>query len=76
MTAKAFVLVNVDLGAEQDTLNEIKGIPHVTEVHVVYGVYDLVVKVEAETLEELKDTVTDKLRTLERVRSTLTMLVV
>lgn len=69
-------MINADLGAEQDILNEIRSIPHVTEVHVVYGVYDLVVKVEADTLQELKDTVFDRLRSLERVRSTLTMPVV
>lgn len=68
-------MINADLGAEQDILNEIKSIPHVVEVHVVYGVYDLIVKIEAESLDEVKDTVTDRLRTLERVRSTLTMIV-
>ena len=74
--AAAFVLINADLGAEQDVLDEIRSIPSVVEVHVVYGVYDLIVKVEAESLDEVKETVTDRLRTLEKVRSTLTMIVV
>ncbi len=76
LTAKAFVLINADLGAEQDILNQIKSVPNVAEVHVVYGVYDIVVKVEAESLDKVKDTVTHRLRTLEKVRSTLTMIVV
>ena len=74
--AAAFVIINADLGAEQDVLDEIRSIPRVVEVHVVYGVYDLIVKVEAESLDEVKETVTDRLRTLEKVRSTLTMIVV
>ena len=71
--ATAVVFMNADLGVEQDILDEIRSIPHVVEVHVVY---DLIVKIEAESLDEVKETVTDKLRTLEKVRSTLTMIVV
>ncbi|MEM4034011.1 MAG: Lrp/AsnC ligand binding domain-containing protein, partial [Sulfolobales archaeon] len=48
----------------------------VTEVYVVYGVYDLVVKVSASTTEELKDIISSKIRKLPNVRSTLTMIVV
>ena len=76
MIAKAFVLINADLGAEQDMINQIRAIPNVVEVHVVYGVYDIVAKVEAESLEKVKETITDRLRTLEKVISTLTMIVV
>jgi DNA-binding Lrp family transcriptional regulator len=39
-------------------------------------VYDIVVRIEAETLQQLKDTISSKIRTLENVRSTLTMIVV
>ena len=76
MIAKAFVLINADLGAEQDMINQIRAIPNVVEVHVVYGIYDIVAKVEAESLEKVKETITDRLRTLEKVISTLTMIVV
>ena len=76
MIAKAFVLINADLGAEQDMVNQIRSVPNVVEVHVVYGVYDIVAKVEAESLEKVKETITHRLRTLEKVRSTLTMIVV
>ena len=76
MTAKAFVLINADLGSERDVIDRIKSIPNVVEVHVVYGVYDIVAKVEAESLEKVKETITHSLRTLEKVRSTLTMIVV
>lgn len=47
-----------------------------TEVHIVYGVYDIVAKIEADTLDKLKDFVTNTVRKLPRVRSTLTMIVV
>ena len=71
----AFLLVNAELGAEQDLVRELKTIENIKQVYFVYGVYDIVVKVEAETMEELKNTITRKIRRLEKVKSTLTMLV-
>ena len=76
MTAKAFVLITADLGAERDVIDRIKSIRNVVEAHVVYGVYDIVAKVEGESLEKVKETITHRIRTLEKVRSTLTMIVV
>ncbi|MEM2211033.1 MAG: Lrp/AsnC ligand binding domain-containing protein [Nitrososphaerales archaeon] len=72
----AFVLINADLGAEEELVKELKEIPNVKEVHAVYGVYDIIVKVEAESMEKVKETVTWKIRRLDKVRSTLTMIVI
>ena len=71
----AFLLVNAELGAEQDLVRELRAIENVKQVYFVYGVYDIVVKVEAETMEKLKNTITWKIRRLEKIKSTLTMLV-
>ncbi len=73
---KAFVLINAELGAEDALIKELKSIENVTEVYVVYGVYDIVAKVESDTMERVKETITWKIRRLEHVRSTLTMIVV
>ena len=72
----AFVLINVDLGAEEDLVKQLKDIEFVDEVYVVYGVYDIVAKVKADTMDKVKETITWKVRRLDRVRSTLTMIVV
>ena len=72
----SFVLINADLGAEDDLLEDLRSIEFVKEVYIVYGVYDIVVKIEADTLEKVKKTITWKIRRLEKVRSTLTMIVV
>jgi DNA-binding Lrp family transcriptional regulator len=72
----AFVLINADLGAEEELVKEIKNTEHVKEVYIVYGVYDIVAKIEADTMEKVKETITWKIRRLEKVRSTLTMIVV
>ena len=72
----AFVLINSELGTEEELVQELKRIENVKEVFFVYGIYDLVVKVEAEKTEEVKDTITWKIRRLEKVRSTITMIVI
>jgi len=72
----AFVLINADLGAEEQLVKELKGIENVIEVYVVYGVYDVICKVKSDTMEKVKETITWKIRRLDRVRSTLTMIVV
>jgi DNA-binding Lrp family transcriptional regulator len=71
---RAFVLFNVESGSEENVLKQLKNINNVEEAYVSYGVYDLVVRVKANTMEELKDAVTHKIRTIKQVRSTLTLI--
>ena len=72
----AFVLINADLGAEEELLKSLRSLENVKDVYVVYGVYDIVARVEADTMDKVKETITWKIRRLDRVRSTLTMIVV
>jgi len=72
----AFVLINADLGTEKEILQELGKIENVKEAYFVYGIYDIIVKIEAESIEKVKETVTKNIRRLENVRSTLTMIVV
>ena len=74
--AKAFVLVNVEIGAEVEVLGDLRLIPEIREAHRVYGVYDIIAIVETPTMQELKDVVGFKVRSLDRVHSTMTMIVV
>jgi DNA-binding Lrp family transcriptional regulator len=71
----AFVLVNVEAGADKEVLEEIRKIPEIKASHMVYGIYDIVAIVESETLEKLREMVTKKIRQLVKVRSTVTMIV-
>jgi len=73
---KALVLMNAELGHETMLVNELKKTPNVTEVYAVYGVYDVIVKVEAESMEKLRETIATKLRRISGIKSTLTMIIV
>lgn len=70
------VLINTEIGSEDEVVSELRKIGNVKESHTVYGVYDIVAKVEAESMDKLKEIVTWKIRRLDKVRSTLTMIVV
>jgi len=72
----AFVLINAEIGSEEEVLKELKKVEGVQEAYVVYGVYDVVAKIKADTMDKLKDVVTWHVRRLNKVRSTLTMIVV
>jgi DNA-binding Lrp family transcriptional regulator len=72
----SYVLVNVELGSEEKVLKEVLGVHHVKECHRIYGTYDMIVKVEADSMDELKEVVTWKIRRLPGVRSTLTTIVI
>ena len=71
----AFVLINVEANSEDEVIQELKAIDNVKSVYFVYGVYDIVAKIEARTEQELKQTITWKVRRLERIRSTQTLMV-
>jgi DNA-binding Lrp family transcriptional regulator len=72
---KAFVFMNIDAGSEGEVLKTLRAVPEVKESYFVYGVYDIVAKIETDTMERLKEVITWKVRTLDKIRSTLTTIV-
>ena len=70
---RAYILIISIVGSEEEALEEVRGIPEVKEAHMVYGVYDIIARVEAETVQGLKDIVASKIRSIDKVRSTLTL---
>ena len=74
--AIAYVLLNSELGQDSTVETSLKDVPEVKEVYAVYGVYDLIVKLEAVGMSELKDIITNKIRRIQNVRSSLTLITV
>ena len=73
--ATAFVLIGVESGSEPDVVKQLRELQSVKDAYLVYGVYDIVVKIEAVTEKELKEAITYKLRGLPKIRSTQTLMV-
>ncbi len=72
----ALILVNSDLGKEAEVVKAIRAINSVTEAHVVYGVYDALVKLDAKTMDQLNEAIMKHVRSIPNLRSTITMIVV
>ena len=71
---EAFVLINCDLGAEDEIIQNLKGLDNVIEVAGTFGAYDIIVKVEAENNEQLRETIAWRIRKMSKTRSTLTLM--
>ena len=76
----AYVLLNSDLGSDSSIINEVKQVLQDEdvkfEVQGVYGVYDIVLKLSSDNAENLRVIITDKIRKISKVQSTLTMMVI
>jgi len=69
-----YVLINCDLGFDTEIIDGIKQLDEVKEAHGIFGAYDIIVKLESDNVENLKDVITWKIRKLNKVRSTLTLI--
>ena len=74
--ALAFILVNTEVGSESKVVKSLRKIEAVKEAYLIFGVYDIVAKVEAETMENLKEIIKHKVRKQDKVHSTLTLIAV
>jgi DNA-binding Lrp family transcriptional regulator len=69
----AFLFVVTELGFEEDVLREIRTLPDVKEAHLIYGMYDIMVKIEGSTANKVEELV-KKIRKLDKIRSTQTLI--
>ena len=71
---KAYVLLNTELGKEPEVIKAMKGAKEVKNIYSLYGIYDVIVEVEAETMEKVKEVVFNRIRRLDNVKSTITLI--
>jgi uncharacterized protein with GYD domain len=73
--AEAYVLINCDLGTEENVIKELKSIQGVSEVMGVFGVYDVIARVTSDSESGIKKVIS-RVRSMGSVKSSLTMMVV
>jgi DNA-binding Lrp family transcriptional regulator len=71
--AQAFVLINCELGSEEEIILELKTLPDVKQVQGTFGAYDIIAMISSETVEKIRETISWKIRKIEKIRSTLTL---
>ena len=69
---RAYVLINCDLGTEKSLVSELQKIDSISEVHGTLGMYDIILKIESDG-DDINSTVTDKIRRMEKINSTMTL---
>jgi len=72
--AVAFVLINCELGSEESIIRQLKSLDGVAEVHGTFGAYDILAKIESFNVETLREIITWKVRKIDQIRSTLTLM--
>ena len=72
--ATAYVLINCELGSEESIIQQLKNIDSIIEVHGTFGAYDILAKIESPTVEALRESITWKIRNIDQIRSTLTLM--
>ena len=70
---KAYVIMTCDLGSETDVIESLKKIPGVKEAHGILGLYDLIAHIELDSEEEIRETITNVIRKIPKIKSTVTM---
>ena len=77
----SYVLINSNLGTDVEIIEKIKEMMLAQddvklEIQGVYGVYDIIIKLSSDDNEKLRSIVTNDIRKIENVQSTLTMMVI
>jgi len=71
---KAYVLMSCKMGSEKSVISELRTIENVKEVHGTLGLYDIIAKIEADSDEKIKQTITEKIRKMDKIGSTMTLM--
>lgn len=70
----AYVLINCDLGKEEEIIENLKHVDAIKEVLGTFGAYDIIVKAEHAEKEKLREVIIWSIRKIEHIRSTLTLM--
>jgi DNA-binding Lrp family transcriptional regulator len=71
----AYILINYEIGTEDKILNKLRNLPGIVEVNEVNGIYDIIVKIRSDNLDDIRETITKQIRTIKTIRSTMTLIV-
>jgi DNA-binding Lrp family transcriptional regulator len=75
MTVKAFIMINVGTGKEDEVCKELVKYDEVEEVATIYGEYDAILKVKVKDMNHLDDFIVQKLRAMPNIFLTATMII-
>lgn len=72
----AFVFITAESDSSQLAYNDLKKMDEVEEVYLARGAYDIVAKVNGDSLEDIREDILKRIRNLSSIKSTLTLTIV
>jgi DNA-binding Lrp family transcriptional regulator len=71
----AFLFINAELLFIEDVLNKLEEVPEIVDVYKVQGIYDIIARVNSDTEEKLKELVSERIRRIDRITGTVTVII-
>jgi DNA-binding Lrp family transcriptional regulator len=71
----AFLLINSEFLFTEEVMNKLKEIPEIVDIYIVQGLYDMIAKVKLNTEEELKELVSERIRKVDKITGTVTVII-
>ena len=72
----AFLLINCDFPFAGDVISELEKVPEIVDIYKLHGMYDIIARVESDNEEDLNEIVKARIRKIDKIKSTLTMIIV
>lgn len=72
----AYVMISTELGSEEQVVKALEALPQIKETYIVYGIYDLITRVEFANRQELSDIIIRKIRGTPGIKNTITLMVI
>jgi DNA-binding Lrp family transcriptional regulator len=71
----AFLFINAELLFIEDVINKLKEVPDIVDVYKVQGIYDIIARVNSDTEEKLKELVSERIRRIDKITGTVTVII-
>lgn len=71
----AYVMISTELGSEEQVTKALEALPQIKETYTVYGIYDLIIRVEFADRQELSEIIIRKIRGTPGIKNTITLMV-
>jgi DNA-binding Lrp family transcriptional regulator len=71
----AFLFINAELLFIEDVINKLKEVPEIVDIYKVQGIYDIIARVNSDTEEKLKELVSERIRRIDKITGTVTVII-
>ena len=72
---KAYLMINTEIGSEPNVLETLKKLEGVEEAHSLFGIYDIIASLKADTIDRLKWLITKRIDKIEKISAKLTLII-